>query len=463
MAPTHRNSDTFETPAIGPDWNGDAKTRQPWWAKLGRRLVKEDKRFESHLKYGCHIDKASGKTITRSTAHSRQLYNCAIKAGTYDDPFDTACVILVAGAPDDEIPDDIKPQYISNPGRCDQVDSDILAFIVSTILSDTKGEDISAKAGGSGTRALQQLAAHRPIAEIRLWADGRLAEVRAAGFGSADTPSLNQYRDDFRLYNVQASVPCSVPVICTDLLDQARKLGVHISGLLDYQLLADKTDITVVESVVGSIETVFTRHNARDASTPGKSLQASSDPAKDRRGDAPPAYVNGVRVYRKGFDETCTNCTAAPKDVGGGPGHHLRSKCPDRPALPPAAAGGTPKNKKGGARMLGPGEACDEADEYDEDDSTLVDDGSIALADAFRGGGHTISVSESMSRQGAANVAARSPSTPAPAAVALPPAVAPSSAASAPATPLAPLGHREARARRCAHVDVTAMRRCARP
>eukprot|EP00966_Prymnesium_polylepis_P255542 5904186-Prymnesium_polylepis.1 len=51
-----------------------------------------------------------------------------------------------------------------------------------------------------------------------------------------------------------------------------------------------------------------------------------------------------------------------------------------------------------------------------------------------------------MSRQGAANVAARSPSTPARAAVALPPAVAPSSAAFAPATPLAPLGHREAQA-----------------
>eukprot|EP00966_Prymnesium_polylepis_P085890 1987848-Prymnesium_polylepis.1 len=55
--------------------------------------------------------------------------------------------------------------------------------------------------------------------------------------------------------------------------------------------------------------------------------------------------------------------------------------------------------------------------EYDETDSTVVDDGAIELSKLFSGGSRTVTESESMSRQGAAKVAARlssGPPTPAP-------------------------------------------------
>ena len=59
MAPTNRSLDTSERSWAPCHWTGDAKMRQPWWAKLGKRLFEEDKRFESHIKYGVHIDKGS--------------------------------------------------------------------------------------------------------------------------------------------------------------------------------------------------------------------------------------------------------------------------------------------------------------------------------------------------------------------------------------------------------------------
>ena len=69
--------DTSDSPSLGPNWDGGAKTRQPWYVKLGKRIFAEDKRFETHIKYGYHLDKM-GRTITRSAAHSKYIYNDAM-------------------------------------------------------------------------------------------------------------------------------------------------------------------------------------------------------------------------------------------------------------------------------------------------------------------------------------------------------------------------------------------------
>jgi hypothetical protein len=261
-----RNTDSLEqsTQPLGPDWDGDLKTRAPWLLKLGKRLKHHDSRFETHVKYGYHLDKHSGKTICRSTDHAKLIYNCALQTGTYAKPFNATAPVLLSGAASDAVPDAIATQYVPNPGRCDQIDSDILSFIVSTIISEKKGEDLEAKAAGSGVKALALLHAYAPIAEIKTWADGELATVRSTGFASADVPSLNKYRDDFALYNIQATAPYPDTVVCTDLLDQTRALGVHISGLLDYQLLKDSTDLTSVAAVVDTIETQATHSAGAD-------------------------------------------------------------------------------------------------------------------------------------------------------------------------------------------------------
>eukprot|EP00966_Prymnesium_polylepis_P140142 3237098-Prymnesium_polylepis.2 len=180
MPSNNRNTDSSEqsTPSLSPDRDGDLKTRAPWLLKLGKRLKHHDARFETQVKYCYHFDKGSGKTITRSTAHSKLIYNGALKPGTYAAPFNPAAPVLLPGATSDDVPAEIAPQYVANLGRCNQIDSAILACIVSTIISDKKGEDLEEKSGGSEVEALAQLHAYKPISEIKTWADGELAAVR---------------------------------------------------------------------------------------------------------------------------------------------------------------------------------------------------------------------------------------------------------------------------------------------
>ena len=94
-----------------------------------------------------------------------------------------------------------------------------------------------------------------------------------------------------------------------------RKLGQHISGQLDYELLRTAAGTNCVK-IIAAIKTVLTRQDATTST--GQALRVT--PGHDPRRNTP-ATAPEERKWVEGKDEPCSLCINAPLDIGGsGPG-----------------------------------------------------------------------------------------------------------------------------------------------
>jgi hypothetical protein len=140
-------------------------------------------------------------------------------------------------------------------------------------------------------------------------------------------------------------------------------------------------------------------------------------PGHDPRRTAP-APAPEERKWVEGKDEPCSLCINAPLDIGGsGPGKHLRKHCRNfKPFGGGGGKGGGQPGRRGSGKAAGAasdGEDDDDEDDdgaafYAEDGAAIVDGAGaeVSLNDLLLGGkSGTLTLSDSLSRVGSANVA----------------------------------------------------------
>ena len=128
------------------------------------------------------------------------------------------------------------------------------------------------------------------------------------------------------LYNEQCASPDPEAVAISVYTAAVRKLGDHISGKLDYELLRTHAGTDSVK-VIQAIKTVLTRQDASTSTGQALRMGSGHDPRRDAPAPAPTPTTE-ERKWVKGKDEPCALCRNAPISIKGGPpGEHLRKHC----------------------------------------------------------------------------------------------------------------------------------------
>ena len=316
MAPTQRAPaiDESEEDSKIYDWDGSALTRHPWAKHLAKRCYKRDTRFRQHIEYGYHM--SGHKTIVQSTDHSHNLYDRNVNRSLWADPACLGHWQYTSGTTSGiVIPTDEGKDYTVSLHDCEQIDISLIEFILSTITDDSERQDMEDACHNDARTLILNIQAYTPPEEVGTWAVTKRQHIVAAGILAPNTKAFNTFRTWYTMYNEQSSSPDPEAVASTVYMTAVRKLGQHISGQLDYELLRTAAGTNRVK-IIAAIKTVLTRQDATTST--GQALRVT--PGHDPRRNTP-ATAPEERKWVEGHDEPCSLCINAPLDIGGsGPG-----------------------------------------------------------------------------------------------------------------------------------------------
>ena len=211
------------------NWDGNALNRHPWVKHMAKRAYKHDPRFRQHVEFGYHM--SGHKTITQSVEHSTNLFDRNVSRSTWEDP---ACIgywqfsngVTTANM----VPDGQGKDYTVSLHDCEQIDINLVEFILSTITDESERNDMEAACKNDARTLILNIHAYTPPEEVGIWAVTKRQQIIAAGILAPSTKAFNNFRMWYTLYNEQCASPDPEAVAISVYTAAVRKLGDHISG-----------------------------------------------------------------------------------------------------------------------------------------------------------------------------------------------------------------------------------------